>query len=302
MSRSQEVGEKPINDVIVTDRAFHFLEPTKRGKARKLLHQRKALLLNASTPFIQLTKVVDLKEDNSNKKENKMDRSNIRTLNEYFEKNSEVFVRNTSKYMVSLTLYYSANGRVEPLAIPPMSVMCLTDYATKATLQESGDLRKLLQRKPSVLELISKEEYFAVIDAMTPEQHKEYEKKIQMAVNKTDPDTLVEKESEDQVGSQGPDSDTELPKSGIVNVDQNTPNAGDGNDFAVPGVTGVSPQVLGIIADATREKNPVSAEATINALNALELNKVDLSFIVSNTKRTIKKWAQLKLQELENKK
>jgi len=82
----------------------------------------------------------------------------ITNFTEYFRKERDVFVQNRSNTQVSMQ--FEAEGRSESVLIPRgKKPLNLTQLVSFKMIKESLDLRKLVNRRPPVLVLLSEEQY-----------------------------------------------------------------------------------------------------------------------------------------------
>jgi len=135
------------------DAAGTFLERTNSSAARKLLKENKATI-HSKDPFtIRLTYII----------ENPQRKKTMAILNhtEYFKTERNVYIQNLSSAQISLS-FPIEQGMHEPFLLPNMrDPINLTQYFPFDVIKRSMDLRKLLARRPPVLQLLDDEEYVA---------------------------------------------------------------------------------------------------------------------------------------------
>lgn len=85
----------------------------------------------------------------------------VRNFTEYFREERDVYVQNISNAQLSLE-FNMGEGRVEGFTIPSIrDPINLTQHIPFSAIKNSMDFRKLLSRRPPVLNLLTQEEYEA---------------------------------------------------------------------------------------------------------------------------------------------
>ena len=85
----------------------------------------------------------------------------ITNFTEYFREERDVYVQNKSNTQVSLQ-FETSPGRVDSMLIPrDKKPLNLTQMVPFKAIKESVDLRKMVNRQPPVLVLLTEEEYLA---------------------------------------------------------------------------------------------------------------------------------------------
>jgi hypothetical protein len=275
-----------FKNIKVIDSEYNELEPTRPGKARKLLNSGKAKLLNEKIPLIQLKKIVKKQEDL------KMD---LRSIERYFKDNEEVYVQNISGGVVSLT-FYDTDGRPEPFSlINDRRPIRLTDYIPKEIIRKSSALRKLLMRRPPVLRLLSEENYAGTITTIAKETDKTPEEVV---------DELSEKISNRR---------TKLPESAeekkakedlkLEVIDASEDGGPEGDDLEIPGTvdSGINPRVIQVVADCSDQATKrIKAGEALAEFKNMNLSIDDLNYIIGNCGyRTVVSWAQKEVASVE---
>jgi len=300
------MGAKDKDDkvVMVVDKNGICLDLTRPAKVRKLIDLDKAVLISSQPPIIKLKKSV---------RRIKMD---IRKINEYFDKNREVFVQNISGGVVSLSFYHP-DGRIEPFSLPnDRRPICLTNWITKDLIRNSVDFRRLLMRKPPAIRLLSENEYSELIHKVARETGKSVvDVESDIAEKITNRGGYVVPSSGEDLGLKvepppssmaaelsakaevAPKSDEVVPKS-----DEVVPKKAD---IDVPGIAdvGINPRVLQIVANCSESaENRIKAQDAIAELALLNLTDIDLNYIIGNCAyKTVRAWAQKKLSEVNKK-
>ena len=292
-------------NIFVTDQDWAFLENTRPGKARKLVKEGDAKFISKDPPFIQLQKKVCVKKEDF-----KM--NNLRSIDQYFRENDEVYIRNASGGVVSLT-FYDQTGRVEPFTIPnEKRPIRLTDYIPKDLILKSPDFRKLIMRRPPAIILLNSEDYFntlnkvAVESGKKPEQvvdeiqEKLFQARARLPISELVPDDqkIVMKDPEE--------SSAVVPEIIMRDAEELPvvpPEGGKDSDLTIPGSVndGVHPRVLQIIGSCSKlATNRMKANDAISELDTINLTLEDLNYISSNCAyKTVQHWATKKLSDME---
>lgn len=272
-------------DVLVTDESWAFLDSTRKGKARKLLKSGKAVMLAKDPPFIQLRKTVSVKEKEGKKM------SMVKSIDQYFREQAEIYIQNISGGVVSLT-FYENDGRVEPFSLPnDRRPVRLTDYIPKEIVIKSPDFRKLIMRRPPAIRLLSDEEYYKTIKTIATETGKDVEKVVDEISEKL---TKVQTHTEMKIREEDE----------IKMVEQEVSDSiKDGTELDIPGEadSGISPRVLQLVGNCSKQAElRMKADDALAELATLNLSIEDLNYIVSNCDyKTVVVWAKKKLREIE---
>lgn len=184
------------------------------------------------------------------------------SINEYFEKEKEVYVRNMSKPLGVISIPLNeAEDRTFALARTTAPV-CLTNFVPKEQLIKSAGFRRLVQR--GVLQLLSQKEYDALIAQMgQPAKVQAYEDMVLTAApQQTEATTTV-------AGAELTINPKVLQIVSILKTDD--------KDFG-----GVKPSV----------------NALIQELEMLDLTEDDLAYLMTNATGKVKTWAKNKVQKL----
>jgi len=139
---------------MVLDSEKRFLEYARPALARKYIKEGKARVFSKDPFAIQL---LHPKSAASIRRKNMA----VRNFTEYFREERDVYVQNISNAQLSLE-FNMGEGRVEGFTIPSIrDPINLTQHIPFIAIKNSMDFRKLLSRRPPVLNLLSQEEYEA---------------------------------------------------------------------------------------------------------------------------------------------
>lgn len=182
------------------------------------------------------------------------------TIQEYFEKEKEVYVRNRTNPLgvVSIPL---ATDRGETTFLIPKTVLpvCLTQYVPKEQIVKSTGFRGLVQR--GAIELLTEEQYNQVI---TPED--------ELALSR-----IIEgpREHSADFGSVATEAGTSMINPRVMQIV---------NLSSVPesDLGGVKPEIA----------------AMIQELEGLDLTQDDLAYILASAKGELAEWARIQLKNV----
>ena len=145
----------PPPQVTVLDRLSRFLDSVHPAVARRLLKDGRATVWSRE-PF--LIKLVGEASTLHYKDNETMINPNFTS---FFKEEKDVYVQNVSDSQVSV-MFEVAAGHVESYLFPnSKDPVCLTMKIPFNAIKNSMDFRKMITRKPSVLVLLSDEEYNA---------------------------------------------------------------------------------------------------------------------------------------------
>jgi hypothetical protein len=144
--------------VIVLDSNGCFLENTHPAMARKLLKEGQAKIY-AREPFaIQLNRSV---ESPNRQLRNQETMSQIQNYTEFFKEERDIYIQNISGCQVSVT-FQTGPGQFESYLFPnTKDPVNLTRFVPFQAVKNSHDLRKLLNRVPPALLILSETEFNA---------------------------------------------------------------------------------------------------------------------------------------------
>lgn len=261
--------------VIVFDKDWVVLMPTRPGKARILVKEGKADFVCVRPPAVRLRYRVRNLEGGV--------AMEIRNLNEYLAKTDTIIVQNVSGGQVSM-VFYDENGRVEPFSLPVgTDPVRLTDFIPIELIRKSVDFRKLVQRKPPAIRLLSEEEYEAYYRAKASRSGKSPEE--------------IEEEVKEKVYAFTYKKSELLESS---NVSEEVEKTKEMISIAEKGEVspGIHPRVMQVVLSLN--EGSMDASDALYTLNILqELGVDDYRYIYHNVKvESLKKWALQKLSEL----
>lgn len=151
------MGKNPP-DVIVVDANSRFLEYTHPGAARILLKSGKASIFSTNPFAIKLNREVD---KSSIRRGKSMASQTPRNFTEYFSKERDVYVQNLADAKVSVEFPLSSGQSEGFLFTNSKDPVNLSQYIPFDAIKASMDFRKLLSRRPPVLNLLTEQEYMA---------------------------------------------------------------------------------------------------------------------------------------------
>lgn len=145
-------------EVIVLDSERRFLEYTHPAIARKLLKDGQAIVYSKSPFAIQLNKSVT----NPNRvKRNEEIMGHIINFTDFFKEEKDIYVQNVSNCQVSVS-FEVAPGRSESyLFTNSKDPVNLTRFIPFHAIKSSMDLRRMLNRVPPALQLLTETEHDA---------------------------------------------------------------------------------------------------------------------------------------------
>jgi len=148
---------KKTKTIPVLDIDNRFLSNTTPAKARMMLKADKASVFQ-NDPFILRMNGEVGDNTMSRTKKQRTHSDFIQNFTRYFSEEKEVYVQNLSATNISLTL--SGQGEVTYISIASTRrPMNLTQYADIQLIKQSSDFRRLVNRNPSILRLMTEEEY-----------------------------------------------------------------------------------------------------------------------------------------------
>lgn len=274
-------GDKKVQ---VTDSDWHFLEPTRPAKARKLLRDNKAELVDRNPPMIQLNRTINV--EGGKKKMG----TEIKSVNQYFEKEEEVYIQNVFGGVVSLT--FKDRDDSIPFTLSNKRVpIRLTDHIHKDIIVRSSDFRRLLMRKPPAIRLLTEEQYNSIIGRVAKETGKSESEVISDA---SDQLNRFQQKAEKLVEAPAP-----------FNPEAPATEDGDATKglraIDVPGQLdeGIHPRAMQVISScAVDADNRMSAESALEELALIDLDVDALNYVAGNCSyKSIRVWAQKKLLE-----
>ena len=208
----------------------------------------------------------------------------ITNFTQYFrdaeENGEDIYVQNVSKNtQISMTFYVGQN-QIESVVIPQTKdPYNLCQDVPMSVLKESMDLRKLANRRPEVLRLLSYEEYTEYYEKQANKKRVTTEEAINQALEKKN--KLMRK-----IKNAGP-----MPKT----MEQLALEREKMEEEAEPEVQ-IHPRVVGLCAQVgsgIKEADMLKASVFLEKLEDLEdmLENADLEFLMSNAHwKTVRTW------------
>lgn len=159
--------KKTDKTIPVLDSGRCFLSNTTPAKARMLLKSGKVSVFQQN-PFILIMNG-DLGDDNMVKKVMAKNRMFISNFTSYFSDEKEVYIQNLGSTNISLTIQTMGDPIYISIA-RTKKPMNLTQYAPFELIKNSADFRKLINRNPPILRLMTEEEYVEYYEKMAEEE------------------------------------------------------------------------------------------------------------------------------------
>lgn len=265
------------NSIPVLDSTNKVISKTTSAKARILIKKNKASIFSKD-PF--MIKLLD-----SNQKESVMFKGFF-DFSEYFKEEKSIYVQNVSNTLVSME-FKTAGGTISSITIPNTpKPFCITDYVSFDQLKASFDLRRLVNREPRALRLMSKEEYVKYYECMAEMNETSLEEELDKAriahAGIVDRNKLYPTSPKDKT----PTKTTSPVPVEKVEVEEQP-----------------SPQVVGLCARVSNEVDEDERMGESDFLERLmslpELREVDLDYLQGHGNyKKVKTWAAKKLESL----
>jgi hypothetical protein len=298
-------GRAPSQEVIVVDSEKKFLEYVHPGKARWLIRTKKAKIFSQEPFAIMLLRTV---EPSSIRRRDPM--STPRIFTDYFKEEKDVYVQNLANAQVSVEFPID-NNRTEGFTFPPArDPINLTQHVPFEGIKRSMDFRKMLSRRPTTLQLLSKEEYDAyyskkarsrgmvdssgkpdmdaAIDATEDQRRRQSDRVTREPIAATSPDPIHEVVER---GS-GPGGATHFGERQRV-----APSEVAAEDEII------NPRVLHLcnqVKNEIPEEERMPAKELLEAIEAIpNLSMDDLEYVRAHAfYKTVKKWAKQRMSEM----
>jgi|GEM_PF-4228186 len=210
-----------------------------------------------------------------------MTTSIITNFTEYFREEREVFVQNTSQGQVALQ-FEIAPGRIEPLILPRgKDPINLSQRVPFLAIKNSMDLRRLVNRRPPALTLLSEEEFIAYYDSKAKE------------AGITTADAMDEAERK-QFALQNRQAEPAAPRKTLEQLaDERKAEPQSPEERLTARVAGLCASV----GDDVDEKDRIPAREMLDELKGLNLTTADLEYLLGHGYyKTIKQFAQKQLE------
>lgn len=146
---------KKNKTIPVLDSDNRFLSNTTPAKARMMLKSRDCSVFS-DNPFM-IKKNGELKETMV-KRKTKTSSNFITNWTKFFAEEAEIYIQNLTTTNISLQL--NQDGDILSISIPcTRKPLNLTQFATFDSIKNSVQLRKMVNRKPAALRLVTEDEY-----------------------------------------------------------------------------------------------------------------------------------------------
>ncbi len=258
-----------------------LLSYTNPARARKLVASGRASVVNRSRFTIKLFR--DPKED-------KMQKSLITNFTKYFAQERDVFVQNRTNTQVSMQFELGPD-RVESILIPKSrDPLNLTQLVPFAAIKSSIDLRKLINRKPPALALMSEQEYLDYYEEAAKDAGVSLEGAIVDAQGR-------QQALQNKTAYTNPTPTRRLTTEETSDLRENDPP--DPQDIVTARVVGLCNKT----GDSLQPSEKVSARDMLSELKGLEgegtgLTRADFEYLLGHgTYPSVKKWAQVALTD-----
>jgi hypothetical protein len=198
----------------------------------------------------------------------------------YFREERPIFAQNVGNTLISFG-FKTSYGQEDSIMLPNTpKPLCLTDYVSFDRLKESIDLRKMLNREPKVLKLLSKEEFMAYYQNLAD-------------MNGT---TIEEELAAGRRAHQGIVDRSKLYPTTTESLQRTAPPTPAFKDERVEVEEQPSPKVVGLCARVSvdlEDKDKMAEGDLMERFAALSnLTEADLDYIQSKAHyKKIKKWA-----------
>lgn len=237
----------------------------------------------------------------------------VRNFTEYFKDEREIFVQNLSNAQVSVEFPVAPN-RVEGFLFPySRDPINLTQHFPFAVIKSSTDLRKMVNRRPAVLQVLSDEEYTAYF-AQKAKQRGLVDSKgkpdVEAAMDQAEESRrrTADKSTREHVTERTPDPIHEVVESGTG--PGGMPHFGErarvrpSETFNEDEV--INPRVLHLcnqVKAELKDEERMSAQDLLEALQQIpDLKLDDYEHIRAHSYyKTVKKWAKVETAKLSSK-
>ena len=273
-----------VKNIPVLDQDHKFLSYTSSAKARILIKNGKALIFNKD-PFMILLKGEGETKMSSRRTEIKQGiiGAIIANFTKYFAEEREVYVQNMGSTQISLS-FPSSTGLDTHVTIPrTRKPYNLTQHVPFSAIKASIDFRKIINRHPPILRLLTEEEFFEYYEKRALANRTSIEEEISVA--QAMQDTLMNKRT---IASEALAREMEAKLEDKMEELESAPEP--------------HPRAIGLCAEADKEYHPrISAPDFLEELESLEdqLTVEDWEFIsTKGVYKLVKKHAQDKLDLL----
>jgi hypothetical protein len=268
--------------VDVVDGKNKFISVTHPARVRKLLKTGKARVFSRDPFTIQLV-------DGGGTKKMKPTKTIINFTDYFRGDERDVYVQNVSNTQISLQ-FETSPGRTDPVLIPKgRRPINLTQHVAYDAIKRSTDLRKLVNRRPAALILMTQDEamsyYEALGQTMNTSAEEEYEKALEIQSNLMRREAQVPPEQAPKTIDQLKDQyKAEEEEGGMV------------EEQPLPRIIGLCASVDAMIPDAEKT-DPAEMLAELESMED-ELRQIDIEYVASRGYYPIiRKWANTRMDQ-----
>lgn len=284
-------------EVVVTDTEERFLEPTHPAKARKLMRNGKADLISKDPPAIRLRNPIE--PTPGRKFSMNGERARIQELTKFFEVEQDIYVQNISDDPRIVLIEFKVDRETITFTLPEgRDPICLTGQIPFSSIKNSVDFRRMAQRRPPVMRLMTAEEYQKYFETKVETrklvgEFKEVQELIEDAERKAVEVHQKKVKTKDRAPSPPQSLDQAIKDEQFVTQEEV-----------------IQPRVLWVVRQCDKEMktdtedNRMPASEALDALQALTLTDDDLNYIHGMCHYPqISKWAKMEMNQkssLEN--
>lgn len=143
------------SDVIVLDASNKFLEYTHPARARQLLKEKSAVVYSRQPFAIQLLRIVNGPVVLTSRE----DKMAVTNYTDFFKSERDIYVQNISNCQVSVMFEVGPGHTESHLFVNSPDPVNLTQRVPFQAVKSSMDFRKMLNRQPPALRLMTEEQY-----------------------------------------------------------------------------------------------------------------------------------------------
>jgi len=207
----------------------------------------------------------------------------ITNFTEYFRTERDVYVQNVSNTQVSLQ-FETYPGRIEGVLLPKnKKPLNLTQLVPFSAIKGSIDVRKMVNRRPPALVLLSEEQYLAYYDNLAKKRG-------------TKVDVEMDEAAQHQSDLQGKRTFTNPTQKGRTTIEE---EAEERKGEPVDPDEKVTARVVGLCANVgtdVDEKDRMGAKEMLEELQEMDLTTADLEYLLGHGYyKSVKNFAQTEL-------
>lgn len=260
--------------VLVVGPQFLYKSYTHPANARKLLHDGLAKVIS-KTPFtIQIVGGANPKEGSNMIKQRKP----ITNFTDYFKEEKDVYVQNIGSTQISLEFKDASDNVIAVLIPKNRKPLNLTQHVAFSILKNSTDLRKMVNRRPPLLNLLNEDEFLGYYESLAQRNKTSVDDEIESALEEQS--GLMNKTKYEAPPEEKPKKIEELRKEAEANMTEDEM---------------VTPAIVGMCNKADKDApNRLKAGDFIEELSYMDdkLTSADLEYIsLHGAYSTVKKWA-----------